>query len=73
MDATSRGTPHPLGASFCADGVNFSVFSKSAESLELLLFDHVDDDRPVRVIKLDPGQNRTHHYWHVCVAGLGKG
>jgi glycogen operon protein len=73
LDATSRGTPHPLGASFCADGVNFSVFSKSAESLELLLFDHVDDDRPVRVIKLDPGQNRTHHYWHVCVAGLGKG
>ncbi|UCC15712.1 MAG: glycogen debranching enzyme, partial [Gammaproteobacteria bacterium] len=73
LDDTLRGSPHPLGASFCAQGVNFSVFSKSADAVELLLFDAVDDDRPSRIISLDPGRHRTHHYWHVCVPGLAAG
>ena len=50
-------------------GVNFSVFSRHATGVELLLFDAVDDAKPARVVRLDPSTNRTYHYWHVFVPG----
>ncbi len=54
-------------------GVNFSVYSKSAEGVQLLLFDRADDPKPDRVIELTGKQNRTGDYWHVflpeCQAG----
>jgi len=71
--AIQRGSSHPLGATPAAGGVNFSVYSEDATSLELLLFDRVDDPTPARVIALDPGQNRTYHYWHAFVPDLGAG
>jgi glycogen operon protein len=55
------------------DGVNFCVFSKNCESMELLLFDDVDDVRPERVITLDPRKNKTFYYWHVFVPGIQEG
>ena len=67
------GATAPLGATVTADGVNFSVFSKRTTGIELLLFDHVDDAKPVRVIDLNPVENRTYHYWHVFVQGLKPG
>ncbi len=73
MPQTSPGLPHPLGARVEAAGVNFSVFSRSANRLELLLYDRVDDQSPSRVISLDPGRNRTYHYWHVFVPGCASG
>jgi isoamylase len=68
-----QGKSHPLGATVYPDGVNFSVFSKSATAIEVLLFDGVDDPRPARVISLDPRQNRTYHYWHCFVPGIEQG
>jgi isoamylase len=54
--------------------VNFSVFSKHATVVELLLFEHVDDDaRAARVIRIDPAANRTYHYRHVFVPGVTAG
>ncbi len=54
--------------------MNFSVFSKFATTVELLLFDHVDDDaQAARVIRIDPTTNRTYHYWHVVVPGAKPG
>ena len=41
--------------------------------MELLLFDGEDDARPTRVIPIDPAANRTYHYWHVFVSGVGPG
>jgi glycogen operon protein len=41
--------------------------------MDLLLFDHPGDDRPARVISLDPQRNRTFHYWHAFVPGLKAG
>jgi len=38
--------------------------------MELLLYDHVDDARPARVIELDPHDHKTNDYWHVFVPGL---
>ena len=55
------------------EGANFSVYSKHATAVELLLFDGVDDARPARVIRIDPSTNRTYHYWHVFVPGVRTG
>src|SRR3954463_3682439 len=68
-----QGTSSPLGATPCRDGVNFSVFSKYAAGVELLLFDHADDAEAARVIRIDPAENRTGHYWHVFIPGVKAG
>ena len=68
-----RGESSPLGATVRPDGVNFSIFSRDAISLELLLFDRVEDARPSQRILLDPRRNRTYHYWHAFVPGIGAG
>ncbi len=73
MTDTFHGLPYPLGANVYRDGVNFSVFSKYGQSVELLLFDHVDDPQPARVIPLDPILNKTFYYWHIFVPGLKAG
>jgi isoamylase len=57
----------------CPDGVNFSVFAKGGEAVQLLLFDHLDDAQPSRTITLDPVINRSHHYWHVFMPGIEVG
>jgi glycogen operon protein len=67
------GASAPIGATVREDGVNFSVFSKHASSIELLLFDDANASRPSRVIRLDPEQHRAYHYWHAFVPGVGPG
>ena len=68
----AAGRSHPLGATVGPGGVNFSVYSKAAEAVELLLFDAAEGARPSRVIQLDPRSNHpTFHYWHVYVPGRG--
>jgi isoamylase len=69
----TRGNSFPLGATVSKGGVNFSVFSKNADSVELLLFENVGDIAPSRTVLLDPGKNRTYHYWHVFVPDIGPG
>jgi len=73
MEQVGPGKSHPLGATPYHNGVNFSVYSKNCTSMELLLFDHAAAPRPSRVITLDPGRNKTDHYWHVFVPGLQTG
>jgi glycogen operon protein len=68
-----NGRSYPLGATVRPGGTNFSVYSKSATSLELLLFDSVDSQKPSRVITFDPSGNRTFHYWHAFVPGISSG
>jgi isoamylase len=63
----------PLGATVVDGGVNFSLFSRSAAGVDLLLFDRDDDARPARVIPIDPITNRTYHYWHVFVPDVRPG
>lgn len=67
------GVSAPLGATPCDAGVNFSIFSRDATQVDLLLFNRNDDARPARVIRLDPYANRTYHYWHAFVPGLKPG
>ncbi len=67
------GSSWPIGATLVDGGVNFSVYSKHSTELQLLLFDHQDDERPARVVALDPAENRSYHYWHVFVPGVKSG
>jgi isoamylase len=67
------GSSSPLGATVRSDGVNFSVYSKNATLVELLLFDSVDAIQASRVITLDPREHRTYHYWHVFIPELTPG
>jgi len=43
----TTGLSSPLGATVTANGVNFSVFSRRATSIELLFFEREDDARPI--------------------------
>jgi isoamylase len=68
-----QGRSFPLGATVYPDGVNFSIFSRHATALELLLFENADDLTPSHVIPLDPQWNRTYYYWHAFVPGVTAG
>lgn len=70
---SSAGRSFPLGATVYPDGVNFCLFSKSSEYIELLLFDGPEDAEPSQVIRLDPIRNKTFYYWHIFVPGLQSG
>ncbi len=67
------GSSSPLGATVLEGGVNFSIFSRSASWIELLLFDYADDAAPARTIHIDPCTSRTYHYWHTFVEGVEAG
>jgi glycogen operon protein len=74
MTATiAAGTSAPPGATVQPGGVNFSVFSRDATAVELLLFDAPAAAAPSTVIRLDPRRHRTYHYWHAFVPGLKAG
>jgi len=72
-DGSEKGGSSPLGATPSPDGVNFSVFSRHATGVELLLFDGVDDTKAASVVRLDPAGNRTYYYWHVFVPNVRPG
>ena len=73
VHAAKYGRCAPLGATVTRGGVNFSLYSRDASGIELLLFDHEDDGQPSHAIRLDPSINRTYHYWHVFVPGAQVG
>jgi len=72
-EGSEKGGSSPLGATPSPDGVNFSVFSRHATGVELLLFDGVDDTKAASVVRLDPSANRTYYYWHVFVPNVRPG
>src|SRR5262252_2366539 len=71
--AADVGRSAPVGATFRDGGVNFSLYSRDAASVQLVFFDREDDPQASRVITLDPSINRTYHYWHVFVPGIQAG
>ena len=67
------GRSCPIGATVVEGGVNFSLYSRTASGVDLLLFDRDDDAHPSRVIPIDPSINRSYHYWHAFVPGVAAG
>lgn len=66
------GTPAPLGSTTRNGGVNFSLYSHDAESVELVLFEPGETDAAA-TIPLDSSRHRTDNYWHVFIPGLAAG
>ena len=58
--AVWRGRPHPLGATWDGAGVNFALFSKNAERVELCLF----APRGRREVERVELRERTDFVWH---------
>jgi len=67
------GLSAPLGATVTDGGVNFSVFSRNATAIDLLLFDDAEALEPSRVVQLTGGGHRTYHYWHAFIPHLVPG
>src|SRR5215467_11799376 len=73
VNTEETGQSSPLGATIVPGGVNFSLFSRSASGVELVLFDRENDAEPARVFHFDPAANLTYHYWHAFVPGIQPG
>ena len=67
-----RGHPLPYGSAARRDGVNFSVFSKHATAVSLVLF-VPGEGEPVLELPLDSRYNKTGDVWHVFVEGIDPG
>jgi isoamylase len=70
--AVSPGSPLPYGAGVARGGINFSVFSKHATEVTLVLF-FGSDAEAILELPFDPDQNRTGEVWHMFVHGLDPG
>ena len=68
----SRGHPLPLGSTLRRNGVNFSVFSRHATGVTLVVFPLSESEDTVE-FPLDPRFNRTGDVWHAFVRGLDAG
>ena len=48
------GTPHPLGATWDGEGVNFALFSRHATDVQLCIFEHAEDAVPTFTVMMPP-------------------
>jgi isoamylase len=67
------GNSYPFGCKHNGGGANFSIFSRYATDVELLLFTTAEDKEPFLAISLQKDINRTFYYWHVYIVGLPLG
>jgi len=64
------GYPYPLGATWLGNGVNFAIFSETATSVDLCLFDQVDARQEnIRI----PMTEQTDQVWHVFLPDVRPG
>lgn len=68
---TTPGSPLPMGSSPLPEGINFTLFSRHAESVCLVLF-KAGEEEPMQEIMLDPQRNKTGDIWHIMVLALKK-
>lgn len=63
----------PYGAVSDSEGIHFSVFSRSATSMRILLYENVHDREPSRTIDLSPLNDRVGDVWTRFIPGLMVG
>jgi isoamylase len=61
------GSPHPLGATWDGQGVNFALYSENASAVELCLFDEQDRETRFAI------PHRTAFVWHGYLEGVRPG
>jgi isoamylase len=61
------GDPYPLGATYDGAGTNFSLFSETAEAVELCLFDDAGEETRIPLTETDG------FVWHGYVPWVGPG
>ena len=67
---TWLGYPYPLGATWLGNGVNFALFSETAASVELCLFDNIEaTEENIRI----PVTEHTDQVWHVFLPEVRPG
>ena len=67
---TWLGYPYPLGATWLGNGVNFALFSETAASVELCLFEDIDaTEENIRI----PVTEHTDQVWHVFLPDVRPG
>jgi glycogen operon protein len=67
---TWMGSPYPLGATWRGNGVNFAVFSETATSVDLCLFDNLDARQEnIRI----PMREQTDQVWHIFLPDVRPG
>ena len=59
--------PVPYGAHVMEHGVHFSIISRHASKVWLMLFDRPDDEVPCEEFELTPDRNRLGDLWHIHV------
>jgi glycogen operon protein len=64
------GSPHPLGATWDGEGVNFALFSEHATGVELCLFAAPDAPRESQRVAL---RERSGRVWHAYLPDLRPG
>ena len=67
------GSRYPAGATAVAGGVNFSIYSRHATHVELLLFAAADSKEPFQIIPLESRLQRVFFFWNVLVEDLPAG
>lgn len=70
--AIMRGSPIPMGTSILRDGINFSIFSKNATAVSLVILSP-KDNQLLAEFPLDPKINKTGHVWHALIKGIDPG
>ena len=64
------GSPHPLGATWNGEGVNFALFSENATAVQLCLFDEATAGVPTATITM---AERTDNVWHAYLPDVRPG
>src|ERR1700749_4048680 len=64
------GSPHPLGATWDGEGVNFAVFSEHATSVELWFFADPTDGEPSNRVAMPQATDRV---WHAYLPDVRPG
>ena len=64
------GQPHPLGAIWDGQGVNFAIFSEHATAVDLCLFDSASDRIETHRV---PMVEQTDQVWHGYLPDLRPG
>ena len=67
-----RGHALPFGATVERDGINFSIYTRNATGVALVLF-LPGEEKEIAAFPLDNKINRTGDVWHVFIGGLNPG